>query len=154
MSRLSQAFPGRGPRRRRGFTLSEVLVGMLLTAVVLVPLFHLFSRGNVGTVMNRDEVLAQAYAGALLDHLLGLGYDRLPPTATPQAMAEVPAGGETLGMAPGFTRFYQVEEIAPAGSLADWPMAYKVVTVTVGWTAPVGMRQFVVTGLLHQGVRR
>lgn len=146
---------GRG--RTRAFSLTEVLMALLLVACAIIPIFMMFSRGNEGVVRTRDEILAHTYATELLDYAQTLGYDRinsLPGFKFTDRfrLDELPIGGGALSkVEPNFARYLTVTHWEPQGSLRNWPMSYRFLTATVEWNSMGVQRFYKMTSLLYRG---
>jgi hypothetical protein len=129
-----------------GFSFTEVMVAVLIIGAGIIPIFLVFSRGNVGTTMTRDEMTAQAYAEELLDYGTALGYEHLKEGATLEA--------EFPGLTPAdtkFSRVLHVQSVLPSGGWKNWPMAYKVLSANIEWHSGGTKQSFVLTGLVYQG---
>ena len=49
-----------------GFSLIEICIACIVLAVILIPVFTLLSKGNAGTLHNRNEILAREYAANII----------------------------------------------------------------------------------------
>ena len=122
---------------KRGFTLVEIVVSMLLLSIVLAGMLVVFvvGRRSVGKAGHKVQAISFAqetieglkgkvggYLWSPADHDLDEGVDR----------STAALSGDLANL--GGVRTYTVENI-PAGS-ADGLEYYKRVTVTVRWTEP------------------
>ncbi|NLI76085.1 MAG: hypothetical protein GX442_06540 [Candidatus Riflebacteria bacterium] len=136
---------------RWGLSLLEVIIGVAVLSCGLLPVFYLFSRGNMGTMMTRDEILAHAWAAELVDFAQAQGFDRLDPAANQRREVPVVAGGTPVD--PRFRRFLTVTgQVLPPGN-ADWPIDYRIILAEVTWTTGGVAQQFALTGLVFAGRR-
>ncbi|MFZ4441702.1 MAG: hypothetical protein ACOYOS_25125, partial [Syntrophales bacterium] len=58
-----------------GLALPEILIALLLVAGAIIPIFSVFSKSNIGTMMNRDEILAYGFADDAMNFARQQGYD-------------------------------------------------------------------------------
>ena len=135
-------------KRALGVSFVEVVVAAFVLAMGIIPTFYVFSRGNAGTVLNREEITARQYAGELLDYLSTRDYDQVEPTSESVPFAQIP-GGEAIG--PRFRRSLTVKRLVPDRGIADWPVEYKIVTAEVEWESNAQPQVFVQTSLLFKG---
>ena len=134
----------------RAFSFVEVMVATFVLAMGILPTFYVFSRGNVGTILNQEEITARQYAGELLDYLHARDYQQVAETSERTLFPLVPGSSE---LDHRFRRYLTVKKLVPARGIADWPMEYKVLTVEVEWQSGSLDRIMVQTGLLFQGRR-
>lgn len=135
--------------RRRGLSYIEVIIAVFVLAVGLLPAFSVFSRGNQGTMMTRDEILAQTYCSELIDYAQALGFDDLSPEAFDhREMDTIPGGSLIDGR---FHRFLTVVDKVLAPGNADWPVGYRILQVEVTWTSSGVEQKFALTGLVFKG---
>lgn len=136
-------------KNRFGMSFVEVMIAVFVLAAGLLPAFYVFSKGNLGTMMTRDEILAQTYASELVDYGLALGYDRFPPEEFQhREMSEIP-GGAPIEIR--FHRFLTVVDRVLAPGNADWPLGYRILQVEVAWNSAGVEQKFALTGLLFGG---
>jgi hypothetical protein len=142
----------KNPAGSSGVTFLEVMVVVLILGIGLIPVLQVFSRGNRGTMMTRDEILAHTFAGELIDYAHALGYENLPET-TPegQLVAAITINDRTLAMDPRFKRVLTVRRNAPTETDADWPYAYKTVKAEILWESGSVRQSFVLTSLVFHG---
>ncbi|MBI3040002.1 type II secretion system protein [bacterium] len=128
----------------RGFTISEVIIAILIVGVAIVPIFLIFSRGTSGTLQTKDEILAWNLAEELIDFALIQNYDNpfLKPTTAPSLVAShqmvlnTSRDSVTLSGDPKFERFFNVREtIIPAG----WTKKYKLLMAEIRWKNSTGV---------------
>lgn len=50
----------------RGFSLIEVCIASVIFLILLIPVFTVLSKGNSGTIHNRNEVTARQYASNII----------------------------------------------------------------------------------------
>ena len=136
-----------------GFSFVEVLFAIILLGVLIAPFFTLMTQSSSGTVQNRNDILAQQHATNLLAYAYSLPYDHNFLNAGAARTIKdlsVTANGASLdlGMEEDiFTRTIEIDEQKPA----DWPHAYKILTVKVKWKqANESAREIKVAGLVSQ----
>jgi hypothetical protein len=135
-------------KRDAGFSFVELMIAVFVLAMGIIPAFFVFFRGNVGTVLNRDEITARQYAGEVLDYFRARDYDQVTVTTDRIEFPLVPGGAAIDGK---FKRFLAVKRLVPNRGIADWPVEYKIVTVEVEWSADSVPQVFVQTNLLFKG---
>lgn len=135
----------------RGFSFAEILVTVLVLALGIIPVFLVFSKGSMGTVLSRDEMTAHLYAAELIDWCQSHTFDQLPECSeTPKPNLDL--GPDcTSQIDSRYRRLMSVKILPTPGGAANWPMQYKVVTADVRWNSQGVDRRFVLTGLLSTG---
>ncbi len=123
-------------KQSHAFSLIEVLFAIVCFSMLIIPLYSLFSQGNYGTVQVRHEVLAQQHASNLLSYLYLFPYDHphLAPCEDKDfEHLNLEMGVESLALEldKPYSRKLGIQEF----SSADWPVRYKVITVTLSWQA-------------------
>ncbi|HNW36967.1 MAG TPA: hypothetical protein PKM25_18655 [Candidatus Ozemobacteraceae bacterium] len=138
---------------RTAFTITEVMIAVLVVAACLAPIFFIFSKGSAGTIQTRDEVLAYNYATELLDYALTKPYDSpflLPGQDHNANELEVtPSTGAAfkLGIEPRFQRRLSVlMPVVPASV----PFVYKVLVAEVSWATATVKRRVSMTGMMYR----
>lgn len=136
-----------------GFSFVEVLFAIILLGVLIAPFFTLMTQSSSGTVQNRNDILAQQHATNLLAYAYSLPYDHNflnagPARTIKDLSVTANAASLDLGMEEDiFTRTIEIDEQKPA----DWPHAYKILTVKVKWKqANESAREIKVAGLVSQ----
>ncbi len=120
----------------RAFSLVEVLLAMICFSLLIIPLYSVFSHGNYGTMQVRHEVVAQQHAANLLSYLNLFPYDH-PHLAVcidkdfEKLNLEMGAEALALELEKSYSRKLTIQEFAPD----EWPVSYKVITVTMTWQA-------------------
>ena len=110
-----------GPQQRRGFTILEMLLAVLLFAVGTVSTMELLHRAQVGSTDGENVLLATHLAQQRLEELRNVAYASLADET--KASISSPSG---------FTRFSrEVTVTTPYTNL-------KQIVVTVYWTPPGG----------------
>ncbi|HEY9069563.1 MAG TPA: prepilin-type N-terminal cleavage/methylation domain-containing protein [Candidatus Ozemobacteraceae bacterium] len=138
---------------RHAFTITEVMIAILIVAACLVPIFFVFSKGSAGTIQTRDEVLAYNYATELLDYALLQPFDSpfLQPGIDRDAneLEVTPSAGAAfkLHMEPRFQRKLSVKTPSVPASV---PFAYKVLIAEVSWANSNIKRRISMTGMLYR----
>ena len=51
---------------RQGFSIIEVCIASAILLVLLIPIFTILSKGNSGTIHNRNEITARQYASNII----------------------------------------------------------------------------------------
>lgn len=136
-----------GLKRKAGLTFIEIMIAVCVLAIGIIPAFHVFFRGNAGTIMMRDEILANTYAAELIDSLHARGFDAVGV----EQHKEVPTLSESLPIESRFHRYLTVIHKVPSGGCADWPITYKIIQVDINWEASGRQHSFVLTSLLFKG---
>ncbi|HNX75874.1 MAG TPA: hypothetical protein PLM07_02865 [Candidatus Rifleibacterium sp.] len=141
------------PVRKHGFSFVEILFAVIFLGFLIAPIFSLLTQSSSGTVQNRNDILAQQHATNLLAYAYALPYDHAFLTPGPARVIKelnVTADGKAMNLGMDeemFTRSFEVDEHKPA----DWPHAYKILTVRVKWKqANESARQIKVAGLVSQ----
>lgn len=139
---------------KRAFSLSEVMIAVVVIAVGIIPVFFLFSRGNAGTVQTKDEILAYQFASELLAYAQTKTYDDPLLAVGRKKQGDIsltPLNGAplVLNMDTDFDRYLSVVEIKPDVSL-DWPFAYKVLTSEVSWKSGGVSRKIQLSVMIYQ----
>ncbi|HNV70775.1 MAG TPA: hypothetical protein PKO06_13830 [Candidatus Ozemobacteraceae bacterium] len=138
----------RGPN---GFSFTEILVTVLVVALGIIPVFLVFSKGSMGTILSRDEMTAHIYAAELIDWCQTHRYDQLAECEN-HSVPELSLGGDcTSRIDDKYRRQLTVKALATPGGAGNWPMQYKVLTATIHWNSQGVERTFVMTGLLSRG---
>ncbi|MBI2945729.1 MAG: hypothetical protein HYY25_16160 [Candidatus Wallbacteria bacterium] len=122
---------------RRGITLLEVLLALILVALLAVPVFEMFSTSRKMTAGGQERLLASSLASSYVAALTGVAAEALSE-AGPAKDSELrgPLTLRALGVAPcpaGFSRTASLLNLAADPAVA--PMWQ--VTVTVEWTGAV-----------------
>ena len=136
-----------------GFSLTEVMITVLVIGICISPIFFIFSRSNQGTMHTRDDVIAYTFAKEILDFHISLDFDdpALAPVTNKKVNFEtlkpVSGGDILLTTDPRFDRFVSVKAI----TVANIPLAYKVIIVEVKWKSSGKDRQFRMTSLKFKG---
>ena len=136
---------------KKGFSLSEVMVAVLVLGVVITPLFFLFSHGTAGALQTRDEILAYNYACGLLDFALAQPFDapllKEPGGAVdPDLLDLVSTSGPTTTMCAD-KRFQQFLRISIPPVPSGWPIGYKILVSEVQWVSAGITRKIQISGL-------
>lgn len=110
----------------------ETLVAIVFLIAIIGPVAGLFSQSVSGTILNRDEMLANDYASDLMAVARSLPYDDLPVVERLNLNYMVVDRYSEKELEKGFNRFMSVTEFTGvAGSSYD----YKVIIVEVEWTS-------------------
>jgi hypothetical protein len=127
------------------------MVAMVVLMIGIIPALQVFSRGNAGTVMTRDEILAQTYAAELIDYGHAMGFEAMSrATHTDREMPQIP-GGQVIDSR--FRRTINVVERIPTGGIANWPVEYRILQVRVTWVSSGVTQSHALTSLLFRGRR-
>lgn len=127
-----------------GFSLTELIIAILVIAIGAIPVFIMFSQGSTGTIQTRDEMLAYNYAADLIHWCHAQGFEQLPVGASDRTTLTLnPTAGPavSLAMEPGFTRELTVSEPALAAGTDPWPYRYRVVVARVAWIPAGGIQR-------------
>ena len=116
----------RGRRRQAGASLLEVLVAITLCALVASGVAAMAATSMRATSENRAATAAHMIAQEELERVRGLDYDDIDSGAHNVAMA-----GRTFAVGT------VVDENDPSDGM-------KHITVTVGWTGPLGPRTYAI----------
>ncbi len=119
-------------RQERGISLVEILIATFLLMVLVGPLFNLFSHSVAGTIMNRDEMLANDYAADLVAMARTIDYDDLPIVNRMLLNDLVVDNYSEKPLEEGFDRYLSVAEFT---DIPNSIYRYKVITAEVEWTS-------------------
>ena len=145
-SSLSEA--GRAVRCR-GLSLVEVMIALFVLAVGILPIFYVFSQGNLGAMMTRDEIMAHSYAAEIIDFGHAVGFDGMTHAEYPdKEVKSIPGGAEVDSR---FRRYLNVVERSPEQGLTDWPIEYRILQARVTWNSSGIEKSFALTSLLFRG---
>lgn len=64
-------------RRKRAFSIIEILLALIFVSFAFVPIYNLFRFGHVGTTSNINEVTATGYASDLVNFVRDLPFARV-----------------------------------------------------------------------------
>ena len=125
-------------KRINGFSIVEIVVVCVIIMICLVPVFTLMSRGNSGTIRNRNEILAQQYASNYIAYANALPFDSEKiKEMTDKNINELSISKNDGSVIDNidkteeiFNRFVTIKDFPPTD---DIPYKYKVVTVKVEW---------------------
>jgi len=137
---------------RTAFTITEIMIAVLVVAACLVPIFFIFSKGSAGTIQTRDEVLAYNYATELLDYALSKSYDSpflQPGDRDANELDVTPTTGAAfkLVIEPRFQRKLSVLSPVVPTSV---PFNYKVLVAEVSWATSNVKRRVSMTGMMYR----
>ncbi|HOT27032.1 MAG TPA: type II secretion system protein [Candidatus Ozemobacteraceae bacterium] len=121
--------------KKNAFTITEVMIAVLVVAACLSPIFFIFSRGAAGTQQTRDEVLAYTYATELLDYALSKSFDSpflAPGTRDANALEVTQADGSSFVLKAD-ERFERKLSVVIPSVPATVPFTYKVLIAEVAW---------------------
>lgn len=120
------------------------------------------SRGNSGTVRNRNEILAQQYASNIIAYCNAMSFDDDFLTATDEKIIpndsnmHIDAGDNVIkfniteeNFSKIATRTISIKDFDGNG---DWPCKYKLVTTKVEWLQPgeTKTRNITITGVVSE----
>lgn len=139
--------------RKNAFSITEVMIAVLIIAACLAPIFFVFSKGAAGTQQTRDEVLAYNHATELLDFALSKPFDSSFLSVGDKRDANVIEVTPTTGEA--FTlkideRFHRTLSVVAPTTPTSVPYAYKVLVAEVSWNTANVKRHISMTGLVHR----
>lgn len=125
---------------KKAFTLIEICLACIVLMLILLSVFALMQQGNIGTVHNRNEIIAKQYASNII------AYYNLIPFKDVVELDEFVLKNEN-----GFNVNLDEKLEASFKNLEpkkkskvrikhfknqNWPYEYKFVTVTVEWKEP------------------
>lgn len=121
-------------KRKSAVSLVELMFAMVCFALLLMPVYSLFSQGNFGTWQVRHEVIAQQHAANLLSYLYLFPYDHRNLSECSNKNftdLELEMGAEKLSLKtePPYARALTIKEYVNP----DWPLKYKIMTINVTW---------------------
>ncbi len=135
---------------KKGITLVEILVAVVCMSVLLLPLYSVFSQGSYTVLQSRNEILAQQHATNLLAYISLFPYEhknlRVGNRSFDNLELKMDTEALSLKLEPMFRRDLSVKEFKPT----NWPLSYKVVTVSVSWKEMNKNRDLKVCGLIYQ----
>ena len=110
-------------RHRRGISLLEILLSLLIFGVCLIPIFSVIGKTTSQARSTRDGILAMQLAGELVDQVCGMPF-RAVPTIEAKALPNedhgtllAPGKLETMlilsTLPPDFERVLTIEEPSP-----------------------------------------
>ena len=133
--------------KKKGFSLVEICIGCLIIMALLVPIFTMLSKGNTGTLHNRNEILARVYASNIISFLNLIPYNNANfADGTTFNNEEIKtafgmvlnAQNKTIDLEEKIDKAFlnlitdkevDIKEI----KIDDWSSKYKIVTVTIKW---------------------
>ncbi len=131
--------------KRAAVSLVESIAAIFFLILIVGPLASLFSHSIAGTVLNRDEMLANDYASDLIAVARSLPYDDLPVAERLHMNFLVVDNYNEKALEPGFNRFLTVHEFTGV-SIAKYN--YKTLVVEVEWSSSGVQRSIKMPGLI------
>lgn len=116
--------------QKTGVSLVEALVAIAFLMVILGPLINLFSQSVAGTILNRDEMLANDYAADLIAVARTLPYHDLPVVERLNLNYMVADNYAEKPLEEGFNRYMSVIEFT---DVPNSVFQYKVIIVEIEW---------------------
>ena len=149
----------------KAFSLVEITIVCGVLLVLLVPIFNIMSKGNTGTLRNRNEILAQQYASNLIAFCNALKFDDDYLKAVENKIVndednnnnKIKAGDYDI-LPSNITEEYFKKIATTSISIVDfddlevWPFRYKLVTVKVEWLQPgeKNTRNVTISGIVSE----
>ncbi len=128
----------------KGFSFIEIAITCIVMAVIFVPIFTLLSKGNEGTIHNRNEILAREYAANIIAYYNLKQYDEIKQPNSDDYLKSIVLESEDKKFKVdlsdlgknfeafknlNFTPKVNIEEF----SSDNWAYKYKFISVTVEW---------------------
>lgn len=139
--------------RNNAFTITEVMIAVLVVAACLAPIFFIFSKGSAGTQQTRDEVLAYNFATELLDYALSKPFDspflQVGQNRDANKLDVSPTTGAAFSLKIDERFQRKISVIAPSVP-ATVPFAYKVLVAEVSWNTANVQRRISMTGMIYR----
>lgn len=139
--------PKCGRCRRRGLSLLELALAVLVVGLTVGPVYLLIRQGSTGTVQTREEVLAYQAAADVIDAARGLDFGHPMLADGTRECPELPLLAAPVRLDGRFRRTLTVTTETVPGL----PYRYKVVQVEVAWQTTGPAQSLVTTGLVFAG---
>ena len=68
-------------KRRRGYTLTEVLIGVVIMSLAIIPMYHIFTASSKSVFRSRMSYMALQIARETLEELRQIPFDKLEDCA-------------------------------------------------------------------------
>lgn len=134
-----------GLNSKKAISLIETLMAIVFLLAIIGPIAGLFSQSVFGTILNRDEMLANDYAADLMSIARALPYDELPVVERMHLNYMVVDNYSEKELEPGFNRYITISEFT---SVDSSQFDYKVITVEVEWKSSGVKRSISMPGLI------
>lgn len=121
---------------RRGFSFSEILVGLIILMLAVIPLYSLLITAFSGTATSVTQMRAFGLAWSVIELAGALKWEELTPAAV-DGLAGAVVGPDDRG----FTvkvRLEQPDRVIPLVGVPGKQMRYRQVVVEVAWSPGLG----------------
>ena len=125
---------------KKAFTLVEISLACIVLMLILLSVFALMQQGNIGTVHNRNEIIAKQYASNIIAY-----YNLIPFKDVVELDEFVLTNDDGFYINIDNNMIESFKNLEPEKKSEvriehfkndDWPYEYKLVTVTVKWKEP------------------
>lgn len=144
--------------RTKAFSIVEITIAIAILMFLLLPVFTMMTRGSKGTILNRNEILAQQYASNYIAYcnLQPFNSEYLKETTEERNVPslDLKKGGSAFAvidkLEEGFSRFVSIKDFPDSHEI---PYKYKVITVRVEWqqSGEKTRRKVTMCGLVTEG---
>ncbi len=144
--------------RTKAFSIIEITIAIAILMFLLLPVFTMMTRGSKGTILNRNEILAQQYASNYIAYCNLQRFDsELIKETTEEKNVDkldIEKGGSKFAeidkLEEGFKRFVTIKDFPDSDEI---PYKYKVITVRVEWqqSGEKSKRKVTMSGLVTEG---
>lgn len=125
-------------RVRRGLTMVEILVTLVVVTFLFIPIFSLIQMSHLRSLRGGDETIATVYAADIIELVRGGPYEAFfKDGATPDKMLPLNEAFARSNFFKGYDaekydkRFHITVDVGPAGDIE--PSKMKCVVVHVAW---------------------
>lgn len=144
--------------RTKAFSIIEITIAIAVLMCLILPTFTMMTRGSKGTILNRNEILAQQYASNYIAYcnLQPFDSDLIKETTEEKNVdkLDVTRGGSVFAkidkLEEGFSRFVTIKDFPDSDEI---PYKYKVITVRIEWqqSGEKSKRKITMCGLVTEG---
>ncbi len=129
---------------KKAFTLAEICIACGVLMALLVPVLTLLSKGSSGTILNRNQIMAQEYISNVIafynarpfddDELKAKDGDETKPIEEELKITNM---GITIKVPEELSKLVKKKTVQIKDfSNSDMPYKYKLITATIVWLQP------------------